>query len=250
MCLDQNTLFSQMFTCLQCLHDVYNVYNVYKPLSMDNKIILFTNIKGGVGKTTLCSLFATYAAEQGIPVAVLDVDIQQSLFRHRARDLQENNGKKSLPWQIKSVSTSDDEGVETLMEKLEKIPGWIIIDCPGNINDHALKYIFQAADVAIIPFGYDEDTLDATLLFCKIFRKVSQAKFFFIPNNIIISDERREAIKVERDNAIRILGNLGKITARIKHGVAVKSYSTIDPLDYWQEKAVENAFLPIIQEIK
>lgn len=216
---------------------------------MKNKIILFTNIKGGVGKTTLCSLFSTYAAEQGIPVAVMDADIQQSLFRHRGRDLQEH-ATDNLPWRIKSVSTSDDDLVEELMEKVKKIPGWVVIDCPGNINDHALKYIFRAADVAIVPIGYDEDTLDATLLFCKIFRKVSSAKFFFIPNNITLSDERREAIKKERDNAIRILGDLGRVTARIKHGVAVKSYSTIAPLDYWQEKAVENAFRSIIEEMK
>ena len=216
---------------------------------MDNKIILFTNIKGGVGKTTLCSLFATYAVEQGIPVAVMDADIQQSLFRHRDRDLREHDAN-NVPWQIKSINTSDDEGVEVLMEKLKRIPGWVIIDCPGNINDHALKYIYQSADVAIIPFGYDEDTLDATLLFCKVFQKVSQAKFIFVPNNIIVSDERREAIKIERDKAIKVLGGLGRVTARIKHGVAVKSYSTTAPLDYWQEKAVENAFKPIIEAIK
>ena len=57
---------------------------------MNNKIILFTNIKGGVGKTTLCGLFATFCAEKGIPVAVMDADIQQSLFRHRQRELQQN----------------------------------------------------------------------------------------------------------------------------------------------------------------
>lgn len=27
---------------------------------MKNKIVIFSNIKGGVGKTTLCALFASY----------------------------------------------------------------------------------------------------------------------------------------------------------------------------------------------
>lgn len=216
---------------------------------MKNKIILFTNIKGGVGKTTLCGLFATYLAQQGIPVAVMDADIQQSLFRHRQRDLREGQ-PESLPWQIHAVNTSEDDVVKSVLNKLKQIPAWILIDCPGNINDHALKHIYRAADVAIIPFGYDGDTVDATALFCNIFQKVSSAKLFFIPNNIVVTDERRELVRTDRDYALTVLGKLGSVTPRIKHGVAVKSYSTIEPLDYWQEKAVENAFKPLFDSIK
>ena len=46
-------------------------------MEQKNKIIIFSNIKGGVGKTTLCSLFATSLAESGESVAVLDADLQQ-----------------------------------------------------------------------------------------------------------------------------------------------------------------------------
>lgn len=47
------------------------------------RIILFTNIKGGVGKTSCCALFAQYLCENGYSVKVLDADIQASLSRHR-----------------------------------------------------------------------------------------------------------------------------------------------------------------------
>ena len=50
---------------------------------MKNKIIIFSNIKGGVGKTTLCALFASYLAEKGCPVIAIDADLQASLYRHR-----------------------------------------------------------------------------------------------------------------------------------------------------------------------
>ena len=40
------------------------------------RIILFTNIKGGVGKTSCCALFAQYLCENGYSVKVLDADIQ------------------------------------------------------------------------------------------------------------------------------------------------------------------------------
>ena len=216
---------------------------------MKNKIVLLTNIKGGVGKTTLCGLFATYLAQQGIPVAVMDADIQQSLYRHRQRDLSDNPTEE-LPWQIQSINTSDDEMVESLVKKLKSIPGWVLIDCPGNVSDHALKYIYQAADLAIVPFSYDTDTVDATKLFCDLFKRVSPAKMVFIPNNIIVSDERREQVKKDRDEAIKLLDKLGYVAPRIKHGVAVKSYNTLDALDYWQERGVENAFKPLIETVK
>ena len=216
---------------------------------MKNKIVLLTNIKGGVGKTTLCGLFATYLAQQGIPVAVMDADIQQSLYRHRQRDLSDNPTEE-LPWQIQSINTSDDEMVESLVKKLKSIPGWVLIDCPGNVSDHALKYIYQAADLAIVPFSYDTDTVDATKLFCDLFKRVSPAKLVFIPNNIIVSDERREQVKKDRDEAIKLLDKLGYVAPRIKHGVAVKSYNTLDALDYWQERGVENAFKPLIETVK
>lgn len=53
---------------------------------MKNKIIIFSNIKGGVGKTTLCALFASYLAERGCPVIAIDADLQASLYRHRQRE--------------------------------------------------------------------------------------------------------------------------------------------------------------------
>ena len=44
-----------------------------------NKFILFSNIKGGVGKTTLCAHFTEYLAEQEYPVAAIDADLPTSI---------------------------------------------------------------------------------------------------------------------------------------------------------------------------
>ena len=81
------------------------------------KIILFTNVKGGVGKTTLCSVFATYLSQNGRPVAVIDADIQQSLYDHRQLDLQ-NSPNARLPWQIKALAGMPREEVAVALEKL------------------------------------------------------------------------------------------------------------------------------------
>ena len=40
-----------------------------------SKIILFSNIKGGVGKTTLCAHFAEYLSMKGFPIVAVDADL-------------------------------------------------------------------------------------------------------------------------------------------------------------------------------
>ena len=54
-----------------------------------SKIILFSNIKGGVGKTTLCAHFAEYLSMKGFPIVAVDADLQASLSRHREREMRD-----------------------------------------------------------------------------------------------------------------------------------------------------------------
>ena len=55
---------------------------------MENKIIVFANQKGGVGKTTICTLFANYLAQKNKDVLVIDADLQKSIFTQREMDVQ------------------------------------------------------------------------------------------------------------------------------------------------------------------
>ena len=90
-------------------YKVYNDYNDYNENNKINKnimIILFTNIKGGVGKTSTCALFAQYLYESGYPVTVLDADIQASLSRHRERELAANPDV-AVPWEVSTIDTTD-----------------------------------------------------------------------------------------------------------------------------------------------
>lgn len=75
---------------------------------MENKIVLFSNIKGGVGKTTLCALFASYLAENGIPVIAIDADLQASLYRHRQRE-QDVAVEVQAPWNVDLLDTADSK---------------------------------------------------------------------------------------------------------------------------------------------
>ena len=55
---------------------------------MKNRKIVFANQKGGVGKSTLCILFANYLAWKGKSVCIIDTDLQKTILMQRQKDTQ------------------------------------------------------------------------------------------------------------------------------------------------------------------
>lgn len=218
------------------------------------KVITFSNIKGGTGKSILCAFFANYLKSLGYNVAVLDADIQQTIFRHRSRDLQalppQKDGKEfEPPYEILALDTTNLDVVKAVMRNLDDFDGVVLIDCPGNIVDPALEYIFQRADIAVVPTHYNADNLDATMIFIEAFKSVSDAKMVFIPNNIVIREDKRAEIAESRENAKELLEEEGIFTPRIKHSVNIECYSTIFPMKEWEKNFVMHAFNPIVELI-
>lgn len=213
------------------------------------KIILFTNVKGGVGKTTLCSVFATYLSQNGRPVAVIDADIQQSLYDHRQLDLQ-NSPNARLPWQIKALAGMPREEVAIALEKLRGLSCDTVIDCPGNIIDPNLGAIYSKADIAVVPTHYCYDVMKATFKFAVMFRARFRARMFFVPNNLSGIEESRSSIMANREDAMEQLKPFGVLTARVKRSVVMAEYSTLLPLTPYQRNAVKYPFGPIVAELE
>ena len=243
--------------CIGCtvyeVYRTYKVYNDYKDYNEINKnrsnmIILFTNIKGGVGKTSTCALFAQYLYECGYPVMVLDADIQASLSRHRERELAANPDV-AVPWEVSTIDTADRESLMSSIEEVMKLEGIVLIDMPGTLNAVNLDLLYKVADLAVVPISYDFDTIDATGLFIKVVRKMKDIKMIFLPNRINSTENRADEMK-QREETVKILGRIGKVTPRIKQSVVIKRYSTISPLDKYQKAAVEHAFDAILEQIK
>ena len=212
---------------------------------MENRIIIFSNIKGGVGKTTLCALFASYLAENGYPVIAIDADLQASLYRHRQRE-KDVAPDVQIPWGVELLDTANREHLERVMGKLKNVPGIVLIDCPGNLNDRNLEYIYKTADAAIVPVSFDADTVDATGIFIKALKTVSSANLVFLPNRINSSERKSEELR-QRTQTTELLGLVGTVVPIIRQSVSVKRYTTLYPLEKNQLAAVEPSFARIIE---
>ena len=199
-------------------------------------IVIFSNVKGGVGKTTLCAMFATWLAERGYPVVAVDADLQASLSRHRQRE-KAAEPEIQVPWDVLSAEADT-------VKKLQKVNGIVLVDCPGTLNDQKLLDIYQMADVAVVPLSYDTDTVDATGVFIKVLKKVSKARLVFVPNRINSAEKKAEELR-QREQTHGILELIGTVTPRIKQSVVVKRYSTLESLSSDQTQAVEEAFKAI-----
>ncbi|EEX46596.1 ParA family protein [Bacteroides finegoldii] len=215
---------------------------------MKNRIVIFSNIKGGVGKTTLCALFASYLAERGYPVIAIDADLQASLYRHRQRE-KDVAPDVQAPWNVDLLDTAKGDHLKNVMSKLKTVPGIVLIDCPGNLNDRNLEYIYKSADTAIIPISFDADTVDATGIFVKALKTVSSANLVFIPNRINTSERKSEELR-QRAQTTEFLGLVGVVMPTVKQSVSVKRYTTLYPLERNQLAAVEPSFCKIVEELQ
>ena len=212
-------------------------------------IILFSNIKGGVGKTSTCALFGEYLHEKGYSLKVLDADIQASLSRHRDRELAANPAA-IVPWEVISIDASDRQRLLSAIDDAKNFPGIVLVDMPGTVNAANLDLLYKSADMAVIPISYDFDTIDATGIFINVIRGVvKDLSLVFLPNRINTTENRADEMK-QREETVKILGRIGKVTPRIKQSVVIKRYSTVYPLDKYQKAAVEHAFDAIIQQFK
>jgi len=214
---------------------------------MKNMIILFAGLKGGTGKSTLCNLFATYAVEQGFPVAVMDADTQLSLYKNFFEDLATLGVRNvSTPWRIWSLRA--DDTVKDKMSKIKKVPGLVVIDCPGSVDNENLKYIYHSADIIVMPFRFDRMNVRETVTFAELIKKISKARQLYLPNMVTQYDEKREELRKAMERANSDLGKYGRVLPGIPECLAVRDSNTLG-MNYKQRGAVRDSYNVIIEEI-
>jgi len=181
-------------------------------------VILIGNQKGGAGKSTLTLLLANYLTQIKMrKVTVLDMDYQQSLASkaEKAKILENEPLYEVVPADLKHFPSLHN----ALSRRLGEL---ILIDLPGKMDDDGLLALFAAADVVLCPFAYDEFSIDSTLLFAMVLRKVnSKAPFIFIPNRI------KNTVKYETKTEVeKVIQRFGIVAPALADRVDFQRIST------------------------
>lgn len=181
-------------------------------------VILIGNQKGGAGKSTLTLLLANYLTQvRNRKVTVLDMDYQQSLYSkaEKAKVLENQPLYEVVPADLKHFPS-----MHSSLNKASKEV--ILIDLPGKMDDDGLLPLFVAADIILCPFSYDEFSVDSTLLFAMVLRRINdKAPFIFIPNRI------KNTVKYETRSEIeKVMERFGVIAPGLADRVDFQRIST------------------------
>lgn len=220
---------------------------------MKNKKIVFANQKGGVGKSTLCMLFANYLAWKKMDVCVIDTDLQKTIKMQRKKDLEIYDDQEE-PYEVQDFDVQDPELMQQLMDSAAETEGYVLFDSPGNVSEDGLVPMFTNADYIICPYEYEEKTLDSTGTFVQVINALRlayptmQAKLFFVPNRIDVRIGTADELRMWKQTDA-IFKQLGSVTPRITARASLKRINTME-ITSAQRDAVRQTFEFIIRRIR
>ena len=195
-------------------------------------VIVFGNQKGGVGKTTLCTLFANYLASIGKRTLVIDCDNQQTISEKRKADERKYTDAK-FPYNVQPFNIANEEHVQNLMRNLKEMDGVVLIDAPGNLAQQGLIPIFSQADYVVCPFQYESTSVNSTATFILFLAKLKEkfpgmrTETFFVVNR----HDKRYGKKAELALWAKTderLSQYGIVTPKIEVKADMQRYNTIE----------------------
>ena len=219
---------------------------------MKNHKIVFANQKGGVGKSTLCMLFANYLAWKKQDVCLIDTDLQKTIMMQRKKDREIYDMEE--PYTVQDFDVQDPELMQQLMESASQTEGFVLFDSPGNVSEDGLVPMFTGADFIICPYEYEEKTLDSTGTFIQVINALRQttpemtARLFFVPNRIDVRIGTADELRMWKQTDA-IFKQLGAVTPRITARASLKRINTFE-ISASQRDAVKGAFDFMIRRIK
>jgi len=145
-------------------------------------VIAFGNIKGGTGKSTLLLLLASYLA-RAEKKKVFIIEMQETgalgLLFNKSKLLEHE-----LPFEYFSCDLSRF-GLLSSRLKLETDCD-ILIELSTSIHDERILSVFGCFDILICPFCYDSPTVNSTIYFANLARRIRPGlAILFLPNRII-----------------------------------------------------------------
>ncbi|WP_368336430.1 ParA family protein [Parabacteroides merdae] len=231
-------------------------------------LIVFSNQKGGVGKSTLAVLFSDFLGMRNIRCRVLDCDPQATILNIYANDLTKEGiphdfhgmltGKVKVPFNKSSYFRIERTPFDLLSSLIRRYIqsgetffhddeyDVTVIDLPGSLQKEEMEPIFKLADVIITPSSFTKVDNDSTVAFAAILDAMNvRAKKFIIPNSIPVG-----AILPQREEAGKTLLNLGyTITPDIVRTINLARGISSMYISFNAQLAVESAFTFILKKI-
>lgn len=202
----------------------------------NNLIITFANQKGGVGKSTLCAMFATYVSSLGYPVRVVDCDGQTTIALIRKKELSTSDGEEAPavePYAIDVHQLKDPQTTQAMIASLVNFEGVVMIDAPGNLKEAGLVPIFANSDFIICPFTLDKISIVSTATFVVLINRLRatigeafKTRTIFVPNRV----DGRVGTAAEKKNisATKLhLSHYGDISPEIGLRACMQRVSTL-----------------------
>ena len=151
-----------------------------------------TNLKGGVGKTTLSINLAVCFAHMGYKVCIVDTDTNQnSLQWYGARE-------EALP-QVLAVGTTDPKALTKTVDTLNTQYDIIIMDGTPNLSEMNTR-VMMSSDLLIIPIRPGANDFRAMGEYIRRFEQVKELRenlpAYFLINEY---DERKLSHKTVKD---------------------------------------------------
>lgn len=222
----------------------------------EKKIIAFANQKGGVGKSTLCMLFAHTLAESGIPVKILDYDRQHTIGNRRSDDIRRFTSQDPesiirdgtdvrFRFEVLSSGLFTPDDVSNDIRALLQDSSNLLVDAPGNLLEPGLTTLFANADYIIVPFQFEPGSINSTALFINYCYKLKQgsylnAQLIFVPNQY----RTRSGTDRERQNwahAAEVFSKYGIVVDPIPDSIELQRVNTLG-LKARQRGPIKNAF--------
>ena len=195
-------------------------------MKKETVLVAFSTQKGGMGKTALTVLSASYLHyERGYNVAVIDCDYpQHSIVEMRERDVERvtcDDYYKTMAYQqfktlqkraytVEESNAADAIAVANQLQQDNELD-FIFFDLPGTLNMAGVIKTLATMDYIFVPVSADRVVLESTLQFATAIRDnlittgKSNIKDLYMIWNLVDGRERTELYHAY-DDAIRELG--------------------------------------------